>query len=330
MSDIEDKKVEANAKPKKEPTQKDPKQNEPTQKTQTAQNEEEDDLDDLLDEFDEMVLSKPPGGASSQTKGAVDDSQATSTTKKPSEANQEDDFQINMEELIKDLNIEDPKAKDEFEHLVKQFEKTHRADAKKAMDPQNFDSVMKDTMERLKKSGETIDEQLKNDPSSSNPEDMLTQLLAGLGGGSADGDFDMSKLLTDMLEQLSSKDVLYEPIKDLNTKFPDFLKEQKDKLPSEEHTRYTKQYEVTNDIMALFESPEFDNDNTEKREEVNKLLEKLQEFGNPPKELVGDVNDFPGLGDLGALGGGGDGLDFDSKDLPKDLEKELEEGCKQQ
>lgn len=298
-----------------------------------VQDDEEDDLDDLLDEFDEQVLSKPPGAASSQNQGPSGNSQTTSTTKKPSEAPQEDDFQINMEDLIKDLNIEDPKAKDEFEHLVKQFETTHRADAKKAMDPQNFDSVMKDTMERLKKSGENIDEQLKNDPSSSNPEDMLTQLLAGLGGGAGDGDFDMSKLLTDMLEQLSSKDVLYEPIKDLNTKFPEFLKEQKGKIPDDEHARYTKQYEVTNDIMALFESSEFDNENTEKREEVNKLLEGLQELGNPPTELVGDVKDFPGLGDLGALGGGGngaDGLDFDSKDLPKDLEKELEEGCKQQ
>lgn len=293
-----------------------------------VQDEEEDDLDDLLDEFDEQVLSKPPGAASQSIPG---DSQATSTTKKPSEAPQEDNFQYDMEQLIKDLNIEDPKAKGEFEHLVKQFETTHRAEAKKAVDPQNFDSVMKDTMERLKKSGENIDEQLKNDPSSSNPEDMLTQLLAGLGGGAGDGDFDMSKLLTDMLEQLSSKDVLYEPIKDLNTKFPDFLKENKDKLPEAEYTRYTKQYEVTNDIMALFESPEFDNESTEKREEVNKLLENLQDLGNPPTELVGEVKDFPGLGDLGSMGvDGAGGLDFDSKDLPKDIEKELEEGCKQQ
>lgn len=321
MSVNEEKKVEAATEPTVEPK---------TEKK--VQDDDEDDLDDLLDEFDEQVLSKPPGSA---PQAAAGESQATSTTKKPSEGPQEDNFQYDMELLIKDLNIEDPKAKDEFENLVKQFETTHRADAKKAMDPQNFDSVMKDTMERLKKSGENIDEQLKNDPSSSNPEDMLTQLLAGLGGGAGDGDFDMSKLLTDMLEQLSSKDVLYEPIKDLNTKFPEFLKEQKDKLPEDEHARYTKQFEVTNDIMALFESPDFDNESTEKREEVNKLLESLQELGNPPTELVGDAKDFPGLGDLGALGGGAlgggaDGLDFDSKDLPKDIEKELEEGCKQQ
>lgn len=279
--------------------------------------ENDDDLDDLLDEFDEQVLSKPPGEAQSLDT-------ATTTTKRATAEPLNEEFKTNIEDLIKDLNIEDPETKVQFEHLVKQFEDTHKEEAQKAMDPQNFDSVMKETMERLKKSGETIDEQLKSDPSSANPEDMLTQLLAGLGNG-AEGDVDMSKLLVDMLEQLSSKEVLFEPIKDLNTKFPDFLKEKKGEIPEAQHANYTKQYEVTGEILAVFEAPDYDSENMQKRDQVNSLLEKLQELGNPPPELVGDDKDFPGFGALG----GGDGLDFDSKDLPKDLEKELEEGCKQ-
>ena len=63
---------------------------------------------------------------------------------------------------------------------------------------------MKETMERLKKLGDDIDAKFKNDPLGSNPEDLLTQLLSGMGDA-GDGDFDMSKLLVDMLEQLSSK-----------------------------------------------------------------------------------------------------------------------------
>lgn len=278
--------------------------------------ENDDDLDDLLDEFDEQILSKPPGEAS----------EATTTTKQATAEPLNDEFKTNIEDLIKDLNIEDPETKVQFEQLVKQFEETHKDEAKKAMDPQNFDSVMKDTMERLKKSGETIDEQLKSDPSAANPEDMLTQLLAGMGGGGADGDFDMSKLLADMLEQLLSKDVLYEPIKDLNSKFPDYLKEKKGQISEEQHALYTKQYEVTVEIIALFDAPGYDHDNMEKREQVNTLLESLQELGNPPPELVGDEKDFSGLGALT----GDSGLDFDSKDLPADMEKQLEEGCKQQ
>lgn len=286
---------------------------------------DDDDLDDLLDEFDEQVLSKPPGAAAE----APSDT-ASTKTKNPTTDPLNDEFKHNIEELIKDLNIEDPELKTQFEELVKQFEQTHADDAKKALDPQNFDSVMKETMERLKKSGDTIDEQLKNDRASLNPEDMLTQLLAGLGDGSgAGGDFDMSKLLTDMLEQLSSKEVLYEPIKDLNLKFPEFLKEKEGVLLADQHSKYTKQYEITNEILAVFDGPDYDNENMEHRERVNTLLESLQELGNPPSELVGDENDFPGFGGMGGGASGPAGLDFNSKDLPQDLEKELEEGCKQ-
>ncbi|SGZ54505.1 CIC11C00000003327 [Sungouiella intermedia] len=291
-----------------------------------VEDENDDDLDDLLDEFDEQLLPKPPASESDGN---------TTATKNASTNPVGDEFTQNIEDLIKDLNIEDPEAKVQFEQLVKQFEDTHKEDAKKIQDPQNFDSVMKDTMERLKKSGETIDEQLKNDPAGGNPEDMLAQLMAGLGGaGGEGGDFDMSKLLADMLEQLSSKEVLYEPIKDLNDKFPDYLKENKGKIPDDEHVKYTKQYEITNQILAVFDASDYDSESPEKSDEVNRLLESLQELGNPPKELVGDDNDFPGFGGMGGAGGlgglgEGDGLDFDSKDLPPDFEKQLEEGCKQ-
>lgn len=291
-------------------------------KTTNVEEENDDDLDDLLDEFEDQKVPEP----------AVSESDANTTeTKKASADPLNEEFTHNIEELIKDLNIEDPEAKVQFEQLVKQFEESHKDEARKATDPQNFDNVMKDTMERLKKSGDTIDEQLKNDPSGANPEDMLTQLLAGLGNGAGgEGDFDMSKLLADMLEQLSSKEVLYEPIKDLNDKFPDFLKEKKGQIPDEEHEKYLQQYEVTNQILAIFDAPDYDGENLEKRDKVNGLLESLQELGNPPTELVGDEKDFPGFGALGGAGGANDGLDFDSKDLPENFEKELEEGCKQQ
>lgn len=272
-----------------------------------------DDLDDLLDDFAGEVLSKPPG------------STVKSDEPKPSKEPINDEFKDNLENLIKDLNIQDPETKDQFEQLVKNFEEDTKETPK---DPKDFDNIMKDTMERLKNSGKNIDEQIKNDQSSSNPEDMLTQLLSGLGGG--DGDLDMSKLLVDMLEQLSSKEVLYEPIKDLNTKFPDYLQEKKGVISEEEHANYTKQYDITKDILAIFESDSYNDDDKQQRDQVNSLLESLQELGQPPTDLIGDSGDFPGFGGLGAPGTGAEGLDFSDKDLPKGFEKDLEEGCKQQ
>lgn len=288
----------------------------------THNHDSDSDLDDLLDEFDEQVLSQPPG--------AENPASAAKATDLDPQAALEQDFAHDVEQLIKDLKIEDPDAKVQFEELVKQFETTHASESAKQADPSykapspQLDGVVKDTMQRLRQSGQNIDEQLKNDPSAANPEDMLAQLLSGLGD-TGNGDVDMSKLLTDMLEQLLSKDVLYDPIKELNTKFPAYLAEQKLVLSADKHATYVKQYEITNQIVAVFEAADYNGDDEATREKVNGLLESLQELGNPPSDLVGDEKDFPGFGGLG----GQDGLDFDLKDLPPGFEKELEEGCKQ-
>ncbi|MCP8720162.1 MAG: peroxisomal biogenesis factor 19 [Asgard group archaeon] len=303
-------------------------------KSESTNGEEEDldDLDDLLDDFADDVLSKPPGASV-----VSNDKQQSTTNNTPNTAQPTDpldtDFQQSISELIKDLKIENPEAQKQFEELVKEFENNHResveAEEKK---PGNFEYVMKETMERLKKLGNDIDAKLKNDPMGSNPEDLLTQLLAGMGGGDGlgGGDMDMSKLLVDMLEQLSSKEVLYEPIKDLNTKFPEYLEKNKETLDDVKFKNYTKQYEITNDIVSIFEHESYSDDNKTQREQVNTLLESLQELGQPPSELVGDAGDFlPGFGD-GKGGNGADAFGFNDKDLPPDFEKNLQEGCQQQ
>ncbi|KAK6453778.1 Pex19 protein family-domain-containing protein [Scheffersomyces xylosifermentans] len=299
----------------------------------SSKDDDLDDLDDLLDDFADDVLNKPPGsGIVTDAAGSTTGKEAANASAPKPDAPLDDEFKNNIEELIKDLNISDPETKDQFADLVKQFELNHREEAEaEAKKPYNFEYVMKETMERLKKSGDTVDEKIKNDPSSANPEDMLSQLLAGMGGAGEGGDMDMSKLLVDMLEQLSTKEVLYEPIKDLNSKLPDYLKEKKGVISDFQYTQYTKQYEITSEILAVFDAPGYSDDQKDKREKVNTLLESLQEMGQPPSELVGEAGEIPGLGSLGGLGGGkNDPFAFNDKDLPENFEKELEEGCKQQ
>lgn len=307
----------------------------PSAAAATAVPEEDDldDLDDLLDDFADDVLSKPPGAASGAASTGVGAAAVGAATENGGATKDNvSPFNTDMAGLLKDLQIEDPETKKQFEELVKQFE-TGKLDETSQIQEKGFDNVMKSTMERLKKSGETIDEQLKNDHTGSNPEALLEQLLGGLGGGSGDGgNLDMSKLLVEMLEQISSKEVLYEPMKSLNTGFPQYLKDNKEKLSKEEYDNYTEQYELTEKIIAIFESPGYSDDDKAKRENVNALLESLQELGQPPTELTGTMPEIPGLGDLGKADD--PSFNFDDMDIPKDLEKnlekELEENCKQQ
>ncbi|CCE79283.1 Piso0_001337 [Millerozyma farinosa CBS 7064] len=283
-----------------------------------------DDLDDLLDDFADDVLSKPPGAT--LTSDNVSTNEDEKQKPKPDEP-LNDEFKVNIDEMVKDLNIEDEQTKAQFEQLVNQFQSSNANESQSGEKEPDFDNIMKETMARLKRSGDNIDEQIRNDQSGTNAEDVLSQLMSGLDMGGGEDNLNMSKLLVDMLEQLSSKEVLYEPIKDLNTKFPPFLKEKEKDLPSDTLENYKKQYEITGDILKIFEDPEFDDKNEAKREKINSLLESLQELGQPPSELIGDATDFPGFGGLGGSKGGN--VDFDSGDLPKDFEKNLEEGCKQ-
>lgn len=282
-----------------------------------------DDLDDLLDEFADDVLSKPPGSVAGTEQRTTEDSNRA----RPDEPLNAE-FDNKVEDLLKDLQIEDPEARSQFEELMKQFGSEGKPDAEKQMGGKNFDSVMKETMERLKKSGATVDEQILKDQDNSNPEDILSQLLTGLDDSGGEGDLNMSKLLVDMLDQLSSKEVLYEPIKNLHQNFPEYLEKNKGIISEEDHHNYTKQYGISSEIIAIFDASDYDDEDKEKREKINSLLEELQELGQPPNELVGDSADFPGFDNFGGLMGG-KGLDFNSNDLPKDMGKELEEGCKQ-
>ena len=315
------------------------------QETKPSSTDDVDDLDDLLDDFADDVLSKPPG-STIENQSQTEKSNATAGVQRDSETPRKDptnplgeDFQKSIAELMKDMNIEDPETQEQFATLVSQFETEHREEVEKeSAKPANFEYVMKETMERLRKSGEDIDSKIKNDHLGSNPEDLLTQLLAGMGenGLGGAGDMDMSKLLVEMLEQLSSKEVLYEPIKDLNQKFPEYLKENKDKLESLKYDNYNKQYEITQEIVDIFESKDYSDANKQQRDQVNTLLESLQELGQPPVDLVGEGEGFlPGLGGGGGAAaaggvGGNDAFAFNDKDLPPNFEKNLQEGCQQQ
>lgn len=61
------------------------------------------------------------------------------------------------------------------------------------------------------------------DQASSSEEDPLAALLASLGGLGGDGELDGDSMLESMMDGLMSKEVLYEPLKELNSKVCFFL-----------------------------------------------------------------------------------------------------------
>ncbi|KAB0791670.1 hypothetical protein PPYR_03470 [Photinus pyralis] len=95
-----------------------------------------------------------------------------------------------------------------------------------------------------------------------------------------------------MMQSLLSKDVLYPSLKDILSKYPSWMEANGGSLSSEERTQYEKQQELMTEICAHLEK-ESDNDSPEQKkvhfDTVLALMQKLQDYGQPPKELVGDL-----------------------------------------
>ncbi|PKA46468.1 Peroxisome biogenesis protein 19-2 [Apostasia shenzhenica] len=97
----------------------------------------------------------------------------------------------------------------------------------------------------------------------------------------------MESIVENMMQQLLSKEILQEPMKEIGERYPKWLEEHKDRLSKEEYDRYHHQYEL---ILKLNEVYEEEPDNFQK---IVDLMQKMQECGQPPSDIVQEL--APGL-----------------------------------
>lgn len=123
-----------------------------------------------------------------------------------------------------------------------------------------------------------------------------------------------------------SKDVLYAPLKDLQEKFPVWLREHRSSLSSADVDRYEKQIDIIHRIVTNLDA------SSEVSSTVINLMNEMQQYGQPPAELVpqpppgsGDglpgMPNFPGMG----MGGGGAGAG-DLEGMDEEKMKEMLKG----
>ncbi|MFS7924193.1 putative pex19 protein [Helianthus anomalus] len=104
---------------------------------------------------------------------------------------------------------------------------------------------------------------------------------------------DMESIVETMMQQLLSKEVLHEPMKEIGERYPKWLEDNKSKLSEEEYNRYFHQHELIRDLNVVYET-EPGNFN-----KIIELMQKMQECGQPPNDIVKELApDF----DISALG----------------------------
>ncbi|CAK7270565.1 Peroxisome chaperone and import receptor [Sporothrix epigloea] len=156
----------------------------------------------------------------------------------------------------------------------------------------SFQDTIRRTMERMQASGDQATAAAAADSEST--DDMISELMkqlqsGGLGGPGGGDEEDLTKMLMGMMEELTNKDILYEPMKELDDKFPAWMEANRSKTSAEDLKRYEGQQVIVREIVTRFELPSYSDTNPEHREYIVDRMQKMQAAGSPPPDLVGDM-----------------------------------------
>ncbi|CAH1962856.1 unnamed protein product [Acanthoscelides obtectus] len=119
-----------------------------------------------------------------------------------------------------------------------------------------------------------------------NEEDLMKMFG---GNGSTN---DLLPFMQGMMQGLLSKEVLGPSLQDFVEKFPEYLEKNKATLDPADVDRYQKQKALMEEVLTELNKESDSDSNDVKKERFTKvlgLMQKLQDYGQPPPELVGDV-----------------------------------------
>ncbi|KAL1920263.1 uncharacterized protein VTP21DRAFT_1409 [Calcarisporiella thermophila] len=278
---------------------------------------DDDELDELLNEtlsnFNAPPKPTPNAAPSAQT------SAASSEKKTPADqGSEEDDDLLNdafakqlakgMEELMQQIGD----APGGFDALLKSFEELEAPSSASGANSmgavpsgeggKTFKDKIEQTMNKLKDSSEQIGSNISEQETDSLMAEMMKQMESMADTG------EFNDMLEGMMKQLMSKDVLYEPLKELSEKYPQYLEENKASIPQEDYARYEKQYQVVQQIVSKYESASFKEDDEAQAEEIAELMQKMQDFGQPPSKILEDLTP--------------EGMELDENGIPKNPDGE--------
>ncbi|GFS42249.1 peroxin 19-2 [Actinidia rufa] len=110
-------------------------------------------------------------------------------------------------------------------------------------------------------------------------------------------DMNMKSIVETMMQQLLSKEILHDPMKEIGERYPKWLEENRSKLSKDEYERYSHQYQIIKDLIQVYEN---------EPENFNKIVEfmqKMQECGQPPSDIVQELAPDFDLSNLGQFFG---------------------------
>lgn len=189
------------------------------------------------------------------------------------------DMQAQFEAMMKELGGAEALAgdlpKETPQPTTKEKGKTTAASSSAASVEESFQETIKKNMERMRASGDQATAAATEEPG----DDMLAEMMkamqaSGLDGGEGSEE-DLSKMLLGMMEQLTHKEILYEPMKELDDKYPSWLESNSSKVDKDDLKRYKEQQIYVKEIVGRFEKKGYSDDNAADREYIVERMQKV-------------------------------------------------------
>ncbi|KAG0169582.1 Peroxisome chaperone and import receptor [Apophysomyces sp. BC1034] len=251
-------------------------------------------LDDVLDDFNDLSTKEkdtPPPKAESTDAAELDD------------VLDSDEFARQLAAGMEELMGQDPEMKNVFEQVWSSLETPGTPEPTKipptagaaAGSSSSFQDKIAQTMDKLKESSKEVDTSIAD----TSEDAFMTELMRQMESLTENGEFE--HVLEGMMQQLMSKDMLYEPMKDLSKKYPGWLDANRATLTKSELEMYEKQYEFCKSIVAKYDDPKFDEKDESQTKEIMDLMQKMQDLGQPPAALLEEMAPGMNLGQPGEI-----------------------------
>ncbi|CAH1798044.1 unnamed protein product [Owenia fusiformis] len=275
-------------------------------------------LDDLLDnalqDFEKQKSQPTEAAPEAVPKQTSADSAAIDASKaqedlfnqifKNSGADASDEATKQFENAMKQMLSSEPQ-------IVEQFEKLSEA----ATSADASEDGQKEFVDTLQQTLGSLAENAQNLQGELSEEDLIRSLgslgmggmqgmggmpgmgaMPGMGEAGEGGDLEFLPMMQGMMKSLLSKEILYPSLKEISEKYPAWLSDNRESLSKEDKDRYEAQQQMMTNICTEFESEQqTDSEDVQKErfEKILDLMQKMQEFGQPPKDIVGEM--APGL-----------------------------------
>lgn len=111
----------------------------------------------------------------------------------------------------------------------------------------------------------------------------MAALLAALGGGNGElpDDAELDGVLQGFMDELMSKEMLEEPLRQLDAAYPAWLAANASTLPPDELARYRRQHEAVHGIVAIFSAPNYKPDDPVTSKRVVELMGMMEQVRRP-------------------------------------------------